>query len=1659
MKCFAMAVACMGTFHVDGLCCALEKSGVTDGWPFLHISLFIAYVGDNRRGTFNRTRPRLHGWENARLSERKRRNVAYLGVNALEVSCLIPMQHQHPKDDAAAVTFSSAITADETCGREAPKARGNKSSSSSKYEAADVEGQSTAVIGNSSKADANADNDGSDSDSDEFHDSESDANSHYTVVKKSTFKEPKRGNSGGGLLSRLKDASSLRGSSSMRNKYLPTIESEGGAVSIVTPQHRSRRRKGADDAPQIVISTPACGDEELQEAPAPAAEAEPYEDDGAGITVAIDNAADDEAVVRAAEDEATAAAARQQRQADDDDTHYGDGPQVVIHSCESDSDSAGGFATLNPVINSNMSSSKKYRTSTVSLASMTSVLSKSASTSAQPCLQEIPAALAATDAAAAHGGAHSDAHTLLLVINALGASALAKVEKFGTQSTFLELRVYDSHGSSSSSSDAAMGSGGGSALRTALHKKGGSDAQWNQQFTTPLRSKHKQMLHIAVKTSSKVVIGEASVSLVGVDDGSDGLFYDQHYTIFRPMTTSSTGGGDDADAGDEAASGLVHLQLKIVDAVSAPSSHATTLVPRLQLPPSLCGYDHHSTVSNQPELPAALKNGALLFKVPYHSRSIGSAVIRRQWVMVIPSTSGHVGLEITWCDPTASTTDRKSASRSLDLRLVTEVREGHRTKAFERQLQQSASSSSVVHERDKCFSLVTKARTLDLVASCKEEARIWVSALRELLFSQSSAHSSTDVDTSVMESYRTSALSPRSSSHTSQEFNKPQAFSTTNSKAKLAAWRNVIFDLVRKNRILEVASCLQDGCPIDLLEPGDGDTILMIACRLGHVQLVELCLSWRAKNDPHPEFGETALQAAVNSSHADCVTLLLSTAAKSDMDSEIVNHIDSNNDAPLHVAARHGDLACLQLLLHHGADICVVEEFGRTPLHCAVAHGHLDCVAYLLDVGGDSVLNAGDHDGDTALHYAALAGNEAIVKLLLESAANVFSANAQNETPYDIALREKQQQSAFLISQYYLTNTKEPREVVASPASRNEAASTLLLRQRKLEFEDEDDGEDEAGDHGQSLYLDDNELEYGSDLDASTAYAASHSLQHSGYERISHLQSAAALPPKYIVGHEFEDQDGPQEYGRGYDDPPSSSSRDHHHQYIASLATSRLPLSPSAQVREALLRNQSLRRDAPPSPDVRYYNNSRPVHQQPRYLNPEPGPQRPLMYYSAREASLSYSPVNSSRGAFTERLDCDHHHHSQHQHRGLDQSRSLQFQYAIQRGAVHELHQYEDSESHVYPHASRLPQHADHHHAPAGRHRSHSDEMRYGSPQPRQQQQQYQQQAAEWRRWDGSHSDSIPLQYTQGARRSNSVDLTMSRSHVNMNTPAVRTGWESESPRPHSVQSEQSYQQQVQQTASAAAGMMNPLWETFYTQDGYAYYVHRVTGISQWEQPTALSLIPTPAKALMQISQSNGLDAMLSPDSIIRMRLAEARRNQMSSSSLNGSATVLSALVSSTHTQESTAPAIYEPVVHHEDPTPSPAQPPQATANSELDTYAQHHRRHTDQVLPLSPAPEATPVVSPPASPRRESKFEARTGLQLSVDISSPTRHDGTCHLYPQFDCVYANKICWCCLAETRPVFVPSPRARSPKKSANEPLDSPIREFEGSFQKVLAASS
>jgi len=87
--------------------------------------------------------------------------------------------------------------------------------------------------------------------------------------------------------------------------------------------------------------------------------------------------------------------------------------------------------------------------------------------------------------------------------------------------------------------------------------------------------------------------------------------------------------------------------------------------------------------------------------------------------------------------------------------------------------------------------------------------------------------------------------------------------------------------------------------------------------------------------------------------------------------------------APIHEAARHGDLRRLMILLHD--DPLVVNDIkeGYSPLHEASIHGHIDCIEYLLD--HVARINQQSRWGDgTALHLVSrLGGSMRVVETLV----------------------------------------------------------------------------------------------------------------------------------------------------------------------------------------------------------------------------------------------------------------------------------------------------------------------------------------------------------------------------------------------------------------------------------------------------------------------------------------------------------------------------------------------------------------------------------------------------------------------------------------------------------------------------------------------------
>ncbi|MCL5104286.1 MAG: ankyrin repeat domain-containing protein [Armatimonadetes bacterium] len=120
--------------------------------------------------------------------------------------------------------------------------------------------------------------------------------------------------------------------------------------------------------------------------------------------------------------------------------------------------------------------------------------------------------------------------------------------------------------------------------------------------------------------------------------------------------------------------------------------------------------------------------------------------------------------------------------------------------------------------------------------------------------------------------------------------------------------------------------------------------------------------------------------------------------------------------AEIHAAAARGDSAKVKALISKNSKLInLPDKDGATPLHHAVAKGHDGLVKLLIDSKAD--VKARKKDGVTPLHIAAALGHKACAEALLDGGADVNATDAKGRTPLSIA-REKghTEMADFLVS-------------------------------------------------------------------------------------------------------------------------------------------------------------------------------------------------------------------------------------------------------------------------------------------------------------------------------------------------------------------------------------------------------------------------------------------------------------------------------------------------------------------------------------------------------------------------------------------------------------------------------------------------------------------
>ncbi|KAF6287479.1 ankyrin repeat domain 27 [Rhinolophus ferrumequinum] len=118
-----------------------------------------------------------------------------------------------------------------------------------------------------------------------------------------------------------------------------------------------------------------------------------------------------------------------------------------------------------------------------------------------------------------------------------------------------------------------------------------------------------------------------------------------------------------------------------------------------------------------------------------------------------------------------------------------------------------------------------------------------------------------------------------------------------------------------------------------------------------------------------------------------------------------VNVTNQDGSSPLHVAALHGRVDLVPLLLKHGASVGARNAKQAVPLHLACQQGHFQVVKYLLE--SKAKPDKKDISGNTPLIYACSSGHHEVAALLLQHGASINASNNKGNTALHEAVMEK----------------------------------------------------------------------------------------------------------------------------------------------------------------------------------------------------------------------------------------------------------------------------------------------------------------------------------------------------------------------------------------------------------------------------------------------------------------------------------------------------------------------------------------------------------------------------------------------------------------------------------------------------------------------------
>ncbi|XP_068761626.1 homeobox protein Wariai-like [Montipora capricornis] len=124
-----------------------------------------------------------------------------------------------------------------------------------------------------------------------------------------------------------------------------------------------------------------------------------------------------------------------------------------------------------------------------------------------------------------------------------------------------------------------------------------------------------------------------------------------------------------------------------------------------------------------------------------------------------------------------------------------------------------------------------------------------------------------------------------------------------------------------------------------------------------------------------------------------------------DLGADVNAQTSPGKQGPLLFAASSNNYMVARLLLEHGADGNIKDQWGKTPLQKAVTQKNVPLVELFLENKAD--VNIQDWLGVTPLHKAVMLNDVPLVRLLLENKADASILDEVGETPLYVAVTQK----------------------------------------------------------------------------------------------------------------------------------------------------------------------------------------------------------------------------------------------------------------------------------------------------------------------------------------------------------------------------------------------------------------------------------------------------------------------------------------------------------------------------------------------------------------------------------------------------------------------------------------------------------------------------